>query len=336
MKTLRKLFLCLLLCAGQFATAQESEIDRLINQGVELHDSGDYPGAIELYKKALELDPNSDQAHVEIGYSYYAAGDYRNSEIHSKKAIELDGEYAGLAYINYGNALDAQGKTRKAIKVYEEGLKEHESYLLYYNHGISCMNSGKLDKAFESAVSAIDLNPMHGSSHLLLSDVMAAKNSRIQAILPLYFFLLTENHTERAKTRFADLRKYLDHGVSKTDEGTLDVNIPVSGNSDFDAAEMMISLLKSSEDLEENRDKPRLQLFAENNDKIFKMLGELKKEQGGIFWELYVPFFSQLAENGHTETYSYYIALTEGEEAVSWLDRHKEEINSFGEWVNQQ
>lgn len=336
MKTAKKLFLCMLLCTGFIATAQEQTFDSLIQQGIQLHDSGDYQAAIDLYKKALELQPDSDLAHVEIGYSYYAAGDYKNSEAHSKKAVELDGENAGLAYINYGNALDAQGKTKKAIRVYEKGLKEHESYLLYFNHGISCLNAGKVDKAYDSAVQAINLNPMHGSSHLLLSDVMAKKNSRIQAMLPLYLFLLMENTGNRAEARYADLRKYLDRGVSVTADNKIDIDIPVSGNSDFDAVEMMVSLLKSSENLEQNKNKSQLQLFAENNDRIFKILGELRKEQTGIFWELYVPLLSGIAEAGHSEAFSYFIALPEGGEAMAWLEQNNEKLNSFSAWLSQQ
>lgn len=333
---MKKLFLCLLLCAGFSATAQENEINEFIEQGIQLHDSGDYAAAIESYKKALDLDPGSDQVLVEIGYSYYALGDYKKSEKFSKQAIDLDGKYAGLAYINYGNALDAQGKTKKAIRVYEEGLKKHKDYLLYYNHGFSCLNAGKLDKAYESAVNAINLNPLHGSSHLLLSDVMSAKSQRVQKILPLYFFLLMENTTDRARVRYLDLRGFLDHGVFRTAENTVNISLPVDGNLDFDVVELMISLVKSSEELEENKDKAQLELFAENNEKIFKMLGELKKEQTGIFWELYIPFFSQLARDGHTGAYSYFIALSEGEAPAGWLEQHKAEVSDFSAWLGRQ
>ncbi|MBK8496689.1 MAG: tetratricopeptide repeat protein [Chitinophagaceae bacterium] len=65
-KTITLLLLCTLLYAGVYA--QEAAITDLVNKGIELHDKGDYEGAVGLYKKALKLNPGSAFANYENGF----------------------------------------------------------------------------------------------------------------------------------------------------------------------------------------------------------------------------------------------------------------------------
>ena len=59
--------------------AQNQKVQKLILQGIEFHDYGEYKKAIETYKKALKIDENSSLANYEIALSYIAANDYENS-----------------------------------------------------------------------------------------------------------------------------------------------------------------------------------------------------------------------------------------------------------------
>ena len=314
--------------------AQNQEVENLVREGIEFHDKEEYKKAIELYQKALSVDPNSSLANYEIAFSYLSDKDYKKAELHSKKVIDLNKDYVLGAYIAYGNALDMQGKSKKAIKAYERAMKDYDNYLLYYNHAISCFNIGKVDKAYESALKAIKNNSSHASSHLILSKIMDKKGSRIKAMLPLYFFLLLEPSSERATIEYRTLRDYIDHGVSHTSEKSINVAIPMDNDSDFGAAEMMISLSKASNGLEENKGKSDLELFAENNDAIFKVLGELKKDNSGFWWDFYVPFFYEMANKNLTKPFSYYISLSKGEEANKWIEGNHDEFEKFKNWVS--
>ena len=110
--------------------------------------------------------------------------------------------------------------------------------------------------------------------------------------------------------------------------------MPIDKDSDFGAAEMMVSLTKAANTLPENKDKTDLELFADNNEKIFSILGELKKENTGFWWNFYVPFFYGLATENHVKSFSYYIALSSGEDAGKWIEENKEEFEKFINWVN--
>ena len=333
---MKKIFLFLaILFITQLSIGQNTDLNNLVEKGIKFHDKGEYAKAIIEYKKALILDPNSSLVNYEIAFSYLSNKEYVKAEKHSKKAIELKDNNLLPSYITYANSLDLQGKSKKAIKVYEKAIKEFDNYLLYYNYGYTCLNQGKLEKAYSAALKAIEKNSSHGSSHLLLSEVMNKKGERIKAMLPLYFFLLIEPNSSRSAIEYKKLRNYLDQGVKRTSENKINISIPMNNDSDFGAVEMMVSLAKASNSMEENINKDELDLFAENNETIFKILGELKKDNTGFWWDLYVPFFYELANQNLVKPYSYYISLSKGEKVTNWIEENDEEFEKFKNWLNQ-
>lgn len=336
---MKRLFIILtFLPLSLFVNGQENQFDNLIQQGIALHDNGEFEKAIEKYNEALEINPNSSLANYEISYSYLSLNDYNNAIKFSKKVVDNKNGHELHSYIVYGTALDMLGKTKKSIKVYEEALKTYDHYLLHYNHAISCFNMGDIDKAYESAINGILTNNSHASSHLLLSNIMEQKGSRIKSALPLYFFLLIEPNSPRSKAVYEMLVNKLDYGVEKKTDKDIDVKIPLndSEDSDFGAAEMMISLSKASNYTEENVGKSEMELFAENNESIFSVLGELKKKKDeGLWWDFYVSFFYDIVQNDHTKAYSYYISQSSGKQEVyDWVQSHREELDNFLNWIN--
>jgi len=315
-------------------SGQEQLIDSLVKEGVKLHDQGKYEEAIKAYQKALKIEPNSSVANFEISMTYFYSKDYKNAEKYSKKVIKIDEKYQLQGYLGYANALDMQGKTKKAIRVYEEAISKYDNYLLFYNHALTCYNSGQYKKAYDSVTKAILNNSSHASSHLILSKIMEKQGNRVKAMLPLYFFLLIEPNSKRASVEYKNLRNFIDFGVNKVSNEKTDVEIPQNDDPDFNAAEMMISLSKASNSIEENKGKTDLELFAENNESLFSILGELKKDNTGFWWDFYVPFYNDLTNDKLVKTFSYYISLSKGDEAVKWIDNNNEEFERFKHWLS--
>jgi tetratricopeptide (TPR) repeat protein len=322
----------ILLCNNSFFGQSDSLIT-YVKRGIELHDQGLFEEAINTYSKALQIDEESSLTHYEIALSYISAGKYIEAEYHGRKVLELNSDHLLEGHIALGNALDLQKKSKEAIEVYEEGMKKFSHYMLFYNHAVACFDQNELDKAYDSAINAILDNSGHSSSHLVLSQVMEKKGSRVKAMLPLYFFLLIEPNSERASVEYQRLRNLLDYGVTREDPNKINVSVPMS-DDDFGPAEMMISLIKSSENLEENQGKSDLDLFAYQNDKIFSILGEIKKENTGFWWDYYVTFFSDIAINNYSTTFSYYISLSSGDESISWLENNQDQLDKFSKWLS--
>lgn len=318
---------------------QSTEIENLILKGIEFHDNGEYKKAIEIYQKALSIDPNSSLANTEIAISYYYDKDYKNAEIYSKKAIDLGKDNLIIAYITYGNSLDIQGQTKKAIKCYKKAMRDYDHYLLYYNYAIACFNSGKTDEAYDAVIKAINNNNSHASSHLLLSEIMIKKGSRIKAMLPLYFFLLLEPNSERSAMQYQTLINLFNYGVSKTSDSDTSINInvflPNIKDEEFASVEVMISMIIASNSIEKNKGKSDLELFAQNNESLFNMIGELKNDNSGFWWDFYVSFFCDMTNKNLTKPFSYYISLSEGEKAKEWLESNNEEFEKLKNWASK-
>ena len=110
---------------------------------------------------------------------------------------------------------------------------------------------------------------------------------------------------------------------------------PESLESDFASAELIISLFGATNRTEENADKPEEELFIDNTSTLFSILGEEpeKKKAKDLWRDFYIPFFYDIAQSEHIDTYCYYISHASNAKAVEWLDNNGEKVDSFAEWL---
>lgn len=316
-------------------------VDSLVQVGIRYHDDGQYNKAIEAYKTALEIEPNSPLVNYEIAMTYMSVNDYDNSIKHSDKVIELNDKYLLQTYILKGTCLDNMGKTEESISLFKKGIRKFgDHHLLYYNLGLNYYNLKEYDKAEDALTKAINTKPDHPSSHLLLGYVMANKNQKVKSILCLHYFLFLEPGSERSKTAYTLMQEQFSGNVEKNKENPKELTIyidPNQSDSEFESAEMMISLLEVSKSLDENKEKSEDEMFIENTKSFFLILGELnKKKNKGLWWDFYVPIFYEFAQSGHIDTYCYYISQSSIEAAIEWLENNEKKTNEFGDWLKEQ
>ena len=148
------------------------------------------------------------------------------------------------------------GKTKESIKLFEKALEENEPHhLLYFNLALNYYNINDLANSEINAIKAIELNPGHPSSHMLLATIHDYLQNPVQTLLALHFFLLIEPNSARSPEAFKMLEKNFAGNVSKDSEDPNQINITLSAdrNEEFSAAELMISMLAVSYTLEGER-----------------------------------------------------------------------------------
>ncbi|PKP21205.1 MAG: hypothetical protein CVU05_07345 [Bacteroidetes bacterium HGW-Bacteroidetes-21] len=336
MKTILTFTFAFLLIVQLFG---QETIKGLVSQGNKLHDLGKYDEAILKYKAALKLDENSTLANYELSYTYMTIRQYADAVKYSTKVIKQNTENQHEAYIVLGSSLDLLGKPGKAIKAYEEGLNKYpNSNLLNFNLALTSFNSKDYNKAEDAVIKAIQARPTHASSHMLLAVTMIAKGQRVKSVLALYYALMLEPNSKRSSANYESLMLQLDQGVVKKDEKNINVNVSFNENGDneFQTAEVMISLLAASKFTEDNEGKSKMESFIQTTKGLFGILGEIKKENKGFFWDFYVTKFSDLVKSENNEAFCYYISQsTNSDEVKNWINSNQEKIEKLKDWITK-
>jgi len=318
---------------------QNKFLEDIVSQGTQLHDEGKYDEAIEKYKEALKIDPNSTIANYEMSFTYFTTEKWEEAIIYSQKVIKLKGNNQHEAFIVLGNSLDMLGNSEKAIKTYEQALKKFpKSNLLNYNLALSLYNQGDLKKAEKAAINAILAKPTHGSSHLLLSAIMKKRGERVKSILPIYYFLMIEPKSKRSNSNYMTLTTKLGVGVVQKDEKNINITIPsLKGtDSEFGAVEIMVSMLAASKYLEENMGKSEMQLFIDTNKSLFSVLNELKRKNKGFWWDFYVTKLYALVESNNIEAFSYHISQSANNNDVAkWISENASKMKNLMDWLEK-
>jgi tetratricopeptide (TPR) repeat protein len=108
--------------ADRSAFSTKKEVDEAMREGEEAFASGDLPKALEMYKRALLLDPKLYEAALFIGDVYFKMADHANAGEWYGRAIAMNPDRE-TAYRYWGDSLMKQGRFTEA------GDKFVESYL---------------------------------------------------------------------------------------------------------------------------------------------------------------------------------------------------------------
>jgi tetratricopeptide (TPR) repeat protein len=122
--------------------------ERWFQRGLELEQTGAAPEKIiEAYTKALEFDPDSAGALVNLGTIHFNAREWKEAEAYYLKAIEVDPDYA-LAHFDLANLYDERGIRSKALEHYEAALRVAPNYAdAHYNLALLHQSIGQTMKA---------------------------------------------------------------------------------------------------------------------------------------------------------------------------------------------
>ncbi|MEM6262478.1 MAG: tetratricopeptide repeat protein [Bacteroidota bacterium] len=336
MNLLRTILSVALLLVFSHAIAQ-SEVEALINEGVRYHDQGEYDKAIETYQKALSIDPQSALANYEIALTYFEKEDYANTVKHSDVVLNQKGDYMIPAYLINGSALDLQGRTKESIKLFKKAIKKTDGhYLIYYNLALNYFNLKDIDNAEEYVIKAIEKNPRHPSSHIMLAVIHDQRGNSVQSLMASHYYLLLEPGSQRSETALKMLQQNFSGNVTQGKGNNINIMLSSDSDSEFMGAELMISMLEVSKTLDENKDKSEDELFIENTKAFFSVLGETKeKGREGIWWSFYVPFLYELAKSDHMETYCMFITQSGNENSEKWLVENEQKVKAFEAWLEK-
>lgn len=341
-------FAVIILFYGSFLMAQNvSEAEKLVEYGVALHDKGDYLGALSKYNEALVADKDNLSALAEKAYSYMALERFEDVIETCQLAVEKHkgDENLKSVFVTYGTACDYLKKTEKAIEIYDEGIKLFPGYyMLHFNKGISLAGLEKLDEAILEFQQSLKSNPKHPGSHNALATMLMYKKNKIASILAFSRFLILEPTGKRAVSNLKNVNRLLTGNAEKTGKKSITINLDPSllsdttddgkqKNDNFATIELIMVMTSALDFDKKNSKKSEVERFMDKANMIFGSLNDPENEHTGFYWKYYAPYFAELKDKGHVETFAYIIfATSEDKKVGKWIKKHPKEIEAFYKW----
>jgi Tfp pilus assembly protein PilF len=144
--------------APEFAPAH-ARLASLLARGAQGGLSGPaLSAAKQAADRALQLDPNSAEAHTALAHVYLKAWKWQEAEAEFRTAVMLDPELPEARQL-YGQFLATQGRFAEAMEQSDHAVQlAPTSALLWFYWSMVRLHAGRLDEAIEGAQRAVELD----------------------------------------------------------------------------------------------------------------------------------------------------------------------------------
>ncbi|MGC4101611.1 tetratricopeptide repeat protein [Ferruginibacter sp.] len=300
----------------------------LLQKGNELHDQKKYKEAIALYKQISRSDTNYSSALYELSMSCEADSQLQAAHQYAMQGLRLFPEEFPKFSMQAANALDDMGKQEEAINLYDEALKKDpQSYILYFNKGVTQLRMEKLDDAKLNFQQCLLINPYYSSAHYFLGNIYLNQGNLVPAMLAYKTYLLV-----------APTGKYMSKcvnnlsAIAKVSDDVLEIVKGKKAGKE-DNFDMLQQILLSKIALDQ-----QYKLKADLEDKIVRQVQvvdeklEYRANDKGFAMQFYVPLYSRLFKEDDFEPMVFSVFSGLGiKEVDSWVKKNKKKVEAFAE-----
>ena len=143
------------------------------------------PKAYSAARKAVELDPQSAEAHASLGLVLSHRWDWTGAEAEFRRALELDPQYAN-AHHWYGDYLSIKGRHEEALSEARRALELDPLNLMISTWvGLRYYMVRNYSAAIEQNRDSVELDPNFAAAHLVLGEDYLQAGLRTNAISEL-------------------------------------------------------------------------------------------------------------------------------------------------------
>ena len=163
-----------------------------LNRGNSEFAAERFEDAARSFKKAVEADPQSVLARMNLAAALTRLGDSAGALEHTQRSLELESDHARA---NFGMAtlLARQGRDQDSIEFYRRAVQKDPSYQdAHFNFANALRRLGRYDEAARHFQEVIQLEPHHAHSRLglALSLAQAKEWRRAMAVVEESYALL--------------------------------------------------------------------------------------------------------------------------------------------------
>lgn len=161
----------------------------LVDSAAEKYKAGDYKGAIDLYRQALQIIPNDASVHTDLASALQASDDFTNALIEFKKANDLDPK--------------SQVEVLYFIGALTENFGDGNSALKYYRDYVSKKPNGQFVSYAKARMDVLAKNPANVQKMQTTSE--RENSAKVAAIFDEAVKLQTAGKFDEADAKYAQL-----------------------------------------------------------------------------------------------------------------------------------
>jgi len=160
----------------------EDYVQAHLNMSVVLTDQGKLAEATTHCRLALAIEPDNVDVRHNLGTVLIPQGLLKESVIHLRKAIELRPDYA-LDHYNLAEAFFYSGSRKEAMPEYRKAIElEPDRAIFRYDYGRALIDMGELPLGIGQLETSIKLDPAFVPAHVLLGTALEKSGRRREAI----------------------------------------------------------------------------------------------------------------------------------------------------------
>ena len=317
-------------------TASTPAQQEALAAAVKLHDGGRYDEAIAAYGQILDESPANVEALYELAFSYAAKEDFAHSIETARRGAEYELDLLPLFYDVMAFSLDATGEPQQAIDAYKQGLALEANADLYYNMGVTYLESLKDPASARGALEqAVALDPQQADAQLLLGQVFQTGGYTTPAVLALSRYLIVDPAGRTSLQGYGLWRMALRGGMDRGVDGLVPmpaIRPAPTDEGDFAAVDEAIALSHMSAAEQQSSGGAEVRGLVAQVDRVFGLLQA--RAAGGTFIEThYVPYFAELRRRDFVEPFVYWVSQRSPMEGVvDWLNANRDKVQAFLEW----
>ena len=162
-----------------------AEFYRIFDRALDLGQKGQDNAAIVEWNQALEVDPDSAEAHNNLGVLLTRKGSFDQAMTHFQRATGLKPDYA-QAHYNLGGIFSRQGRWDEAIAEWERAIQSNPEFADTRNLlGLALARKGRLDEAIAQWRKAAEAAPADAEVHYNLGGALVRRGRLDEAMVQL-------------------------------------------------------------------------------------------------------------------------------------------------------
>lgn len=327
---MRLLPIILLLCFWSLPLIAQEDPSALVRQGVNLYDKGKYKEAMDVLERAKAIWPESTTILYEIALTCYQLKDLDRTIRLADSIIARKDINIAEAYEVKASAQAKQGNNDESINTLITGILETGGNdQLFYNLGVNYIRKHKMTNAEICFLNAIHHKPNHASSYLGLAELNQVVNPA-KSLLAACQFLLLEPNTKRSQSAFEVINFILTNPVSRT--GIMNDSLALGLDSSYlhvnAALDSVISLNKGKGDI------MTFDFFKKVlKDVVIWSSKEVAYDEDDAWRGYLIPFFSDIFQSEYGDVFSNYIAQSQWQVCMVWLEDHRGRLDDFSRFL---